>query len=431
MKNDWLYPMDSDSLYPDSLFFNVDPFIVHNFINSNTIFSFLENSRSFGNDAFCCVSKFAGAFLLLFTGASVSNLAQDIAGSNNGYGGIRMGNGGGAGVATTGSSVRVKNVPSVGNDDGFGFRFRSKRKRNFSSASLGKVSSLTMDLIWREAKRFQSFPVLSLAAALVPPLQNLSSNVLAGPWQDPDVPMHGGTEQVAKEVERQGCPRLLFHELNLAKAAVEPKTGIEFPMILENALAGAQSAGFNSEVLVGTGSKNMTIVRIKSLKLYAFGFYVHPYSLCEKLGSKYASISTDELNNRQDIYQDLLREDITMTVRLVINCRGMKINSVRDAFEKSLRARLVKTNPSTDFNCITAFGSHFTQDIPLPLGTVVEFRRTVDGRLITEIGGNQIGSVHSKELCRAFFDMYLGDFPVCEQTKDEIGRNIANIIRKC
>ncbi|MED6156820.1 hypothetical protein PIB30_017980 [Stylosanthes scabra] len=307
-----------------------------------------------------------------------------------------MGNGG---VATTGSSVRVKHVPSVGNDDGFGLRFRSKRKRSFSSSSLGKVSSLTMDLIWREAKRFQSFPVLSLAAALVPPLQNLSSNVLAGPWQDPDVPMHGGTEQMAKEVERQGCPRLPLHELNLEKAAVEPKTGIEFPMVLGNALAGEQSSGFNSEVLVGTGFKNMTIVRIKSLKVYAFGFYVHPYSLCEKLAPKYASISADQLNNRQDFYQDLLREDINMTVRLVINCRGMKINTVRDAFEKSLRARLIKTNPSTDFNCITTFGSHFTQDIPLPLGTVVEFRRTVDGRLITEIGGNQIGSVHSKELC--------------------------------
>lgn len=31
----------------------------------------------------------------------------------------------------------------------------------------------------------------------------------------------------------------------------------------------------------------------------------------------------------------------------------------------------------------------------------------------------------------AFFDMYIGDVPVCEQTKEEIGRNVASIIGRC
>lgn len=35
------------------------------------------------------------------------------------------------------------------------------------------------------------------------------------------------------------------------------------------------------------------------------------------------------------------------------------------------------------------------------------------------------------QLSGAFFDMYIGDVPVCEQTKKEIGMNAANIIRKC
>lgn len=34
---------------------------------------------------------------------------------------------------------------------------------------------------------------------------------------------------------------------------------------------------------------------------------VHPYSLCEKLGPKYASISAGELNTSHDFYKDLLR----------------------------------------------------------------------------------------------------------------------------
>ncbi|GFZ15590.1 chalcone-flavanone isomerase family protein [Actinidia rufa] len=98
------------------------------------------------------------------------------------------------------------------------------------------------------------------------------------------------------------------------------------------------------------------------------------------------------------------------------------------AFEKSLRARLVKTNPDTDFNCLRTFGSLFAEDILLHTGTTIDFRQTADGHLITEIGGNQIGAVHSKELCRAFFDMYIGDVPVSEQTKEEIGRNVAILV---
>ncbi|KAJ9168149.1 hypothetical protein P3X46_019708 [Hevea brasiliensis] len=113
-------------------------------------------------------------------------------------------------------------------------------------------------------------------------------------------------------------------------------------------------------------------------------------------------------------------EDTGMTVRLVINCNGMKINAVKNAFEKSLRARLLKTNPDTDYSCMREFGSFFTKDIPLPVGTTVDF-----------LGGKQIGAVHSKELCRAFFDMYIGDIPVSEETKEEIGNNVALIIRNC
>ncbi|TKY57997.1 Fatty-acid-binding protein 2 [Spatholobus suberectus] len=425
MNNDWFW---LPSLYSDpDISTYLEPFVFRNSLRSHFLHSLVDGSRSFYvpgslalEDAFGHVSKFAGALLLWLSRASSSNVARNLARSLRASPPPRFGIGSSGAQVKTVSNVRV-----------FGFPFRSRRK-SCAPARLGRISSLAMRMIWREAKRFRSsFPVLSLAAAMVPPFQNLSSNVLAGPLQNPDVQMYGAIDQMPKEVECQGSPFLSFLELNQAKPVVEPKTGIEFPLVLDNIFTGEKNYGFNSEVLVGTGSRTMTIVKIKSLKVYAFGFYVHPYSLCEKLGPKYASISADELNNRHDFYKDLLREDINMTVRLVVNCRGMKINSVKDAFEKSLRARLVKTNPSTDFNCLRTFGSYFTENISIPLGTVIEFKRTVDGRLITKISGNQIGSVHSKDLCRAFFDMYIGDVPVCEQTKKEIGMNIANIIRRC
>lgn len=406
INNDWIW---IPSLYSDpEIFTYLEPFVFRSSTRSHFLHSFAFE------EAFGHVSKFAGALLAFLSRASSSNVARSLRGSAP----PRFGTGGGGGVQVkaVSSNVRV-----------FGFAFGSKRKSS-APVRLGKVSSFAIKMIWREAKRLRSFHVLSLAAALVPPFQNLSSKVLAGPLQNPDVQTYGAINQLPKEVECQGCTFLSLLELNQEKPVVEPKTGIEFPLILDNILTGEKNYS-NSEVLVGTGSRTMTIVKIKSLNIYAFGFYIHPYSLREKLGPKYASISADELNNCHDFYKDLLREDINMTVRLVVNCRGMKINSVKDAFEKSLRARLIKTNPSTDFNCLTTFGSYFTENISVPLGTVIEFKQTVDGHLITKIGDNQIGSVRSKDLCRAFFDMYIGDPPVCEQTKKEIGTNIVNIIR--
>lgn len=42
------------------------------------------------------------------------------------------------------------------------------------------------------------------------------------------------------------------------------------------------------------------------------------------------------------------------------------------------------------------------------------------------------GSIFDKiESSGAFFDMYIGDGPVSEQTKTEIGENVANIMRRC
>ncbi|RZB68368.1 Fatty-acid-binding protein 2 [Glycine soja] len=460
MNNDFLW---LPSLYSDpEVFTYLEPFVFRSSsLSSHFLHSLATNSRSFAlEEAFGHVSRFSGALLFWLSRASSSNVARSLRGSPP----LRFG------------SVQVK-AGSTTNVRVFGFPFGSKWKSSFSSVRLGKISSLAMRMIWREAKRLSLFPVLSLAVALVPPFQNLSSNVLASPLLNPDVQIFGAMDQVPKEVECQGCSFLPCLELSQAKPAVEPKTGATlnedkivlflfskskeaygciyptgqlpmgttyqgaktlvelslsykssiphestFPGEMQEALSDTLCAFIVKDsrtffrailipVLVGTGSRTMTIVKIKSLKVYAFGVYVHPYSLCEKLGPKYASISADELNNHHDFYKDLLREDINMTVRLVANCRGMKINSVKDAFEKSLRARLVKANPSTDFSCLKTFGSYFTENISIPLGTVIEFKRTVDGRLITKISGNQIGSVHSKDLCRAFFDMYIGDVP--------------------
>ncbi|KAJ8500582.1 hypothetical protein OPV22_011134 [Ensete ventricosum] len=282
-------------------------------------------------------------------------------------------------------------------------------------AYLTKLASSTLSFFCEEVRVHHGFPILSLAAAFIPPFDNKSSKALANSFtlESTSDQISGHVNQSHRKDYYHGCATLAAPNINWKGDAIEPKTGIKFPTFLED------NFSLTTKVLVGIGSRSMRIIKLKSLKLYAFGLYVHPHSICEKLGSKYASVPIEELKNHSDFFEDLLREDINMTVRLVVNCNGLKVNTVRDAFEKSLRTRLQKMNPDTDYHCLRVFGSYFTQDIALPAGTTIDFRQTANGQLITEIGGRQVGAVHSKDLCRAFFDMYIGDVPVSLQAKEE------------
>ncbi|GAV69646.1 Chalcone domain-containing protein [Cephalotus follicularis] len=403
MKNNWCFFMDLEGGSPYML--PMESFV------------YVPGSQAI-QEAFYCISKFAGALLFWFTSTCSSNLSHKISGDLHGS---RPG---------SCTSTQVKHITSgCHNLAGFHFSTGSEGK-SASPLGFGKIPSVIRRHLFREAEGLQLHSVFSLAAAFIPPFDDLSSKTFAVPFEDADIQMHRCMDQRPCMAEDQRCSSMSFPSLDWRRHTIEPQTGIEFPRILDFSDE-EDSCSLTAEVLVGTGSRTMKIIKIKSLKVYAFGFYVHPDSLCEKLGPKYASIPSSELKKQHNFYEDLLREDINMTVRLVVNCNGMKINTVRDAFEKSLRARLVKTNPATDYQCLRKFGSFFTQDIPLPSGTTINFRRTAGGQLITEIGGNQIGAVHSKDLCRAFFGMYIGDFPVSEQTKEEIGRNVASLIRSC
>jgi len=100
-----------------------------------------------------------------------------------------------------------------------------------------------------------------------------SSKVLASPLQSPDMQMYGTIDQVPKEVECQGCPFLSYLELNQAKPAVEPKTGIEFPLVLDNIFAGEKDFGFNSEV-------KYFVCKVLFWFFWAFCFFVCRVFLC-------------------------------------------------------------------------------------------------------------------------------------------------------
>jgi hypothetical protein len=107
------------------------------------------------------VSKLAGALLFWVSSTSTSNLTQDIASSSHG-----------PEPKSCASSTQVKHIISS-RQNLAGFRFIRSKGKSSTPLRFDKISSFMMKLMSREAKRLQSYPLLSLAAALVPPFDNL------------------------------------------------------------------------------------------------------------------------------------------------------------------------------------------------------------------------------------------------------------------
>ncbi|GJU83819.1 fatty-acid-binding protein 2, partial [Tanacetum coccineum] len=180
-----------------------------------------------------------------------------------------------------------------------------RRKALEIPAFFNKFSRSTIKQLFGKAKDLQFIPAIALAGYLVPPLGNASGNSVAVSHENKNTVVERSMNHSPCEVEQRKCGDIKYGSSNCSASAVEPRTGIEFPTILDNIFGGGNSS-FNTEVLVGTGSKTMKIIKIKSLKLYAFGFYVHPYDVCNKLGSKYASLPDDEVKTHDNFFSDLL-----------------------------------------------------------------------------------------------------------------------------
>lgn len=207
---------------------------------------------------------------------------------------------------------------------------------------------------------------------------------------------------------------------------LEPKTGIEFPSLLARKHENSSS---NSQVLAGVGIKGFSIVKIKTVKLYAFGFYIEPNGLRAQLGGNHKLLSTEELTDDPSVYEEILRHDLEMTVRLVVHYKGLKAGMVRSAFDTSLRNRLKKIKGEEDDEGLHSFNAYFTESLPLSRGTVIDFQRVQGGQLRTEINGKFVGVIHSNIFCRALFDIYIGDPPVSLKAKQDIGEKVFQLLK--
>lgn len=270
------------------------------------------------------------------------------------------------------------------------------------------------------------FPaVLAVSSAIMPPFGNSPSKFLP-----PHVDMLEVADSMDQNSESQVCRLdggLKAESLN--ETVVEPKTGFKFPMVMSREICQDEAIATNSQVLAGVGVRNVTVVKLKTIKIYAFGFYIKVDKLKSQLGEKYATVPPDELKHDSCFYEDLLRHDLEMTVRLMIHKRGLKMGMVRSAFDASLKNRLKKIKGVEADEGLNIFNSYFSENLLLSRGSIVDFQWIPGGQLRTEIDGRLIGTIHSHDLCRAFFDIFIGDPPVSLKAKQDIGEKLGHMLR--
>lgn len=276
------------------------------------------------------------------------------------------------------------------------------------------------------------FPAaLAWSSAVMPPLENLPSKLLPTQLdkvEDFSLEKEGFSEEEKVEaVDISQVQRLKL--VGQDKVVVEPKTGFQFPAVLCPDPLSSQLAEAGKQVLTGVGLRSLTVMKLKSIKIYAFALYIRPDIVKAQLGEKYGAVSSEDLKHDPQFYEDILSHDLGMTVRLMVHYKSLKMAMVRSAFDTSLRNRLKKIKGMEDDEGLEAFNSYFSQNLLLPRGTIIDFRWLPGGHLRTEIDGELLGTIRSRDFCRAFFDLYIGDPPVSCKAKEEMGEKLSQILQ--
>lgn len=197
----------------------------------------------------------------------------------------------------------------------------------------------------------------------------------------------------------------------------ESRTGMSFPSVLKD-----------SQRLLGTGVRRKAILGLKNIDVYAFGVYADDYAVKKFLSDKHGKLSSSDLK-QEELKEDLIENDICMTVRLQIVYGRLSIKSVRSAFEQSVGSRLQKFGGSDNKELLNRFTSQFKDEYKIPRGSIIDLSRDQGHVLRTTIDGKEVGSIESKLLCRSILDLYIGDDPFDRKAKEDIEQSLISLLQ--
>jgi chalcone isomerase-like protein len=214
---------------------------------------------------------------------------------------------------------------------------------------------------------------------------------------------------------------LLAVELSAQPIIVERESGLAFPVIL------TPPGGNTPHQLTGTATRERTIFR---MKVYAYGLYVDA-DAARALFAGFAGRPAAALEGDPTFFRSLLDIHIPMTLRLVM-ARDVAGQAIAEAFDDALKPRVERVIPSHRQEASAAleqFRSYFNLN-ELARGTEIVFSCSSDGRLNTTVDTQMRPEIRSPELCRALFDVYLGDTPISTSGRRNLVRRFPALLAR-
>ncbi|KAJ3671757.1 hypothetical protein LUZ60_007836 [Juncus effusus] len=222
---------------------------------------------------------------------------------------------------------------------------------------------------------------------------------------DQPAPVMAVEEESKKEKE-------LFFKEEEVKTEVEPKTGVKFPLQLAD-----------GKLLNATGVRTKKFIAI-NVNICAFGIYGDNKKLKELLKSKFEKAPEKPT---MELYEAVINSDVALTVRLVIVFPALTVNMVRKNPDDVLGACITKLNNGQKNDKLAKRIIGDASDIQVSSGSVTEITRLPGFVLQTKAKDKIISTVQSELLCRAYFNMYLGDEPLDKDAKEKFGVSLLSL----
>ncbi|KAK3033084.1 hypothetical protein RJ639_035710, partial [Escallonia herrerae] len=184
---------------------------------------------------------------------------------------------------------------------------------------------------------------------------------------------------------------------------VEPKTGVSFPIRLDDGKQ-LKAAGLRKKSMLGLG-----------IKIYGFGIYADNQRQKDILTSKFERAPAKAT---KEMYQMVIDSDLGMMVQLVIVFSSLTMSMVRKNFDEGLGASIKKLTGGKNEELTKKIMGEASDDIKLTTGSVIEISRLPGYILQTRVKGDVVSSVERELLCRAYIHMYLGDDPFDKEAKE-------------
>ncbi|CAL9111916.1 unnamed protein product [Musa acuminata var. zebrina] len=202
---------------------------------------------------------------------------------------------------------------------------------------------------------------------------------------------------------------------------VEPRSGTKFPSVVDD-----------GRRLLGIGVRYWKRPKRKNNISYAYGVYADESDV-KRLRKKYGTFSVSELKGNKELIDDVLDQDLRMTIRLQIVNRMLSTRYLHETFAKVVENELQKYGGSKTSNnkeLLQRFNSIFMDEHKLLGNSIFDLSRERGYILRIRINGKEMGKIESNLICKPLLDLYVGKNAYDKQALQDIRSTLASILQE-